>query len=435
MEMVRILWRMAIALALILAGANLMDPYLSPVRSWAPAAILGAAALGLAVGRRSNHRALRWLMVGLWCAGPVTTVVAQIVFQQRKQTVLQVSAGELGSLGQHFIVGYTDIAEVEALAAKGLIGGIFVTRHNAKGRTIEALADDIARLQRARREAGLPLLMVATDQEGGIVSHLSPMLPALPALAEVAELPPEHRASAAKAYGLTQGRQLAALGITVNFAPVLDLRRAHGFNPLDHNSLIGQRAISDSPWLVGEIGLAYAQGLAQAGVTPTVKHFPGLGRVTTDTHHFRASLDTTRAALEESDWQPFRHVLDDGEAMLMVGHVTLSAIDPDHPASHSRKLIDGLLRRDWGYQGLVVTDDLNMTAVYQHGFCDAVVQGLNAGADLLLVAFDGQQIYRTLACALRARRDGTLDQDQLAASDARLATGRSRRGRFGLASE
>jgi beta-N-acetylhexosaminidase len=100
----------------------------------------------------------------------------------------------------------------------------------------------------------------------------------------------------------------------------------------------------------------------------------------------------------------------------MVGHVAVTAIDPDRAASYSKRVIDGLIRKEWGYQGLVITDDLVMGPIYEHGVCTAVTEALNAGADLLLVAYDGQQFYRVFDCALNASADGRLDRAMLQAS-------------------
>jgi beta-N-acetylhexosaminidase len=151
-----------------------------------------------------------------------------------------------------------------------------------------------------------------------------------------------------------------------------------------------------------------------------VKHFPGLGRVRGDTHHFSADLDTSVDELETSDWQPFKRALAGSRAMLMVGHVRLAAVDPDRAASHSKKAIDGIIRGRWNHQGVIITDDLVMGAIYQHDVCTAVMEALNAGVDLLLVAYDGAQFYRIFACAAAAEGEGRLDLAMLAASKARL---------------
>ncbi len=104
----------------------------------------------------------------------------------------------------------------------------------------------------------------------------------------------------------------------------------------------------------------------------------------------------------------------------MIGHVTLTTVDPDRAASHSRLVVDGIVRKKWNYQGVIMTDDLVMGAIYQHNLCTAVVEALNAGVDLLLVAFDGAQFYRIFACAKEALSQGKLDSATLRESEARL---------------
>ncbi len=411
-----------IAPLLLLAAANIMDPYLVPVRSWAPWVITAAAAFGAWRSYRDDGlpQGGRRFFIALWCAVPVALAVAGGTFYFRKHAVLSATGPEVRTLGRHFITGYTRFDEVALLAGRGLIGGVYVTRRNARGKTAEGLRREIEYLQTIRRAHHLPPLIVATDQEGGIVSRLSPPLMTLPPLATLAGMTPERRRVAARHYGIFQGRELAAIGITVNFAPVLDLRPAGDGGLLDRNSHIGRRAIAADARTVADIGLAYARGLEDAGVTPVVKHFPGLGRITADTHHFRVSVDAPRSELEASDWLPFREVLRGTNAFLMVGHVKLSAIDPARPASHSRAVIHDLLRQGWGFQGITVTDDLLMSPVYQYGLCDAVIEALNAGIDLLLVAYDGQQFYRVMRCALVAHERGLLDEAQLAESARRL---------------
>src|SRR6202790_271340 len=413
-----------LGLAFLFAGVNINEAYLISLRG------LGSTALSIASivvcifliarGHWSRRSILRSVLVVLWCLPGLSVLFAQTSFEARKRNVLQIDVVRAHTLGQHFVVGYSSFDEVAAPAEKGLIAGVYITRHNISGRTAEALKSEIAALQDRRRIAGLPPLMIAADQEGGIVSHLSPPLTALPALSSLADLPPNIRAGRAEDFGRTHGEELAALGVNHDFAPVLDLRPEANHNRFDFNTLISQRAISGDPAAVTDIGLAYIRGLEAFGVGATVKHFPGLGRVRTDTHHFSADLDTPLAVLEASDWRPFRDVLAGSKAQLMVGHVTLTAIDPDRPASHSRRIVNGIIREKWNYQGVIITDDLVMGAIYQHDVCTAVVEALNASVDLLLVAFDGSQFYRIFACASDAFEQGKLDTSILRDSEARL---------------
>jgi len=412
-----------LGLLLLFVGANFNDPYLIMLRGFGG---IGLPTTCLIVVAALIYRGV-WgrgmfgtLLVLLWCLPPLAMAATKITFEARKQAVLHAMGGQAKDLGQHFITGYTSFAEVAPLAEKGLIGGIYISHHNIKGRTAAALKAEIAALQQLRRGAGLAPLIVAADQEGGIVSHLAPQLTSLPALSTLVDLPPDRRARMAGEFGRIHGRELADLGVTLNFAPVVDLRRSQGRDPLDFNSLISRRAISDDPSTIAEVAAAYVGGLEASGVGATIKHFPGMGRVQADTHHFRASLDTPLRELEASDWIPFRQVLTRSKAVLMVGHVAVTTIDPARPASHAKGVIDGLIRKKWGFEGLIVTDDLVMGAIYQHGVCTAVVEALNAGVDLLLVAYDGMQYYRMFDCARGAFARGELDGTMLRDSDARL---------------
>ncbi len=410
----------------VFAGVNKNDPYLIALRGPGNICLVAASIVLLIVLIRRGYWRTRGmagkLLVALWCLPALAMLGAHLSFEVRKHEVLNTEVTQAHRLGAHFVVGYSSFPEVALLAEKGLISGIYITRHNAAGRTADALRSEIAALQDRRRAVGLPPLIVAADQEGGIVSHLGPPLTRLPALATLADLPSDVRRAKAEEFGRIHGQELASIGVNLNFAPVLDLRPEAGRYRFDFNTLIGQRAISGDPAVVSEIAGAYVRGLEASGVGATLKHFPGLGRVRTDTHHFSAELDTPVEELEKVDWRPFREVLAASKAQLMVGHVTLTAVDPDHAASHSKRIVDGIIRTKWNYQGIVITDDLVMGAIYQHDVCTAVVEALNAGVDLLLVAYDGAQFYRIFACASAAAGEGKLDAAMLRNSEARLKT-------------
>lgn len=416
---VALLW--PLALALLLAGFNKNDPYLISLRGTGNVAVCAFGALvTVMLLRRGYWSGARKILVVLWCLVPLSVAAAQLRFEYRKHDVIHTAVSTAHKLGRHFVVGYSSFEEVSVLAENGLIAGVYVTRRNLRGRGAEALKSEISALQARRRAGNLPPLIVAADQEGGIVSHLAPVLTELPSLATLADLPADLRERMAEEYGRIHGRELAALGVNLNFAPVLDLRPQAKLTRFDFNTLIGRRAISGDPARVADVALPYIRGLETTGVGATVKHFPGLGRVRGDTHHFSADLETPVDELEASDWRPFRQALAGSRAMLMVGHVRLAAVDPVRAASHSKKVIDGIIRRKWNHEGIVITDDLVMGAIYQHDVCTAVVEALNAGVDLLLVAFDGAQFYRIFACATAAAARANLDPAMLEASEGRL---------------
>lgn len=425
--------RLVAGLFVLLAGlfaaflcSRATDPYLRPLPGYVLGIVVTVALLaaGLIWYRRPHGRLLRLAFLA-WIATPVALASALISFDLDKRAVLEATPEEVALLGPHFITGYDQAGEATLLAQRGLVGGLFLTRHNVLGRTTAALRDEVAGFQALRRERSLPSLIVAADQEGGIVSHLSPPLSHFPSLSVLADLPADERRARAIRQGEEQGRELAAIGVTLDLAPVVDLQIRKQNTLLDFESRIAERAISADPEITGAVAVAFAQGLHTAGIGSAIKHFPGLGRVDGDTHHFRVTLDASRSDLETSDWLPFRAALDAGQSALMVGHVVLSAVDPDRPASHSKAVIQGLIRDTWHHQGLIISDDMVMSSIYQHGLCTAVTKALNAGVDLLLVAYDGRQYYKAMACALTALHHGELDRDMLAQSAQRLAVYRA----------
>jgi beta-N-acetylhexosaminidase len=326
-------------------------------------------------------------------------------------------------MGRHFIVGFRDFDEVKPLAERGLIGGIYITKRNLRGESVQSLRRRIDGLQDARRRAGLPPLFVMADQEGGDVTHLSPLIEPLPALSDLLADGEENLEARARAQGERQGSALAALGVNMNLAPVVDLKPAEKEDWLNLHTRISRRAISADPWMVTRVASAYGAGLVASGIQPTVKHFPGLGRVRGDTHLVKASLVPDPVA-QAADWLPFREVTARTGAAMMLAHVRLPDIDPRLPASLSRALVQDVLRKKdgegWNYQGLLMTDDLNMMAVYDDGIGRAAAAALDAGVDLVLVSYDHDQYYRALHAAADAWRRGGIDGGREAESARRL---------------
>ena len=189
-------------------------------------------------------------------------------------------------------------ATLQALIERRAIAGLFLSARNVEGQSVDAIRQQIASLQETRRAQGLAPLWIATDQEGGAVSRMSPPLSRMPTLADIVTLHRDHaeRLLAIRQYAARQGRELASLGVNLNFAPVVDLN--HGIhNPEDRLTRIASRAISSDPAVVSEVADLYCETLKLTGVHCTLKHFPGLGRVFDDTHKVSADLATlvTRA--------------------------------------------------------------------------------------------------------------------------------------------
>ena len=367
--------------------------------------------------------------------------------------VLNTPGPVLAQVGSHFIVGYQDPQFVYDLIAHDALGGVFITHHNVRGKSTTQIAAEIAEFQTRRAARKQPPLWIATDQEGGGVSRLSPPLTRQPFLSTLlpSELKPtdlaEARARADLArtirqYAQTQGRALSDLGVNVNFAPVADLRfeAAEKTNPamrwMDAFSRIESRAIHRDPAVVAFVAGEYARGLGGERVYATLKHFPGLGRVAADTHWFSAAVPVAPNTLQRSDWIPFRAVTELQNVApkferiadtalipwIMLGHAQVPAIDPEFAASHSKKIVTEILRRQWKYDGVLITDDYNMRPIMLSpgGMGGAAVRALNGGVDLILISYDGENVYPVLEAVLNARANGTLNQIALARSEDRL---------------
>lgn len=230
------------------------------------------------------------------------------------------------------------------------------------GRRITELQDFAGRI---------PLLMAA-DEEGGRVQRLRHVLPNLPSAARQVNERLELVAQRAERHA----GQMLELGFDVNFAPVLDVGSGPG---------IGDRSFSNDPSLVADYGMATIEGLSAGGVLPVVKHFPGHGSANSDSHLGR-SVAPPLAELRENDLVPFREAISSKKVAIMVGHIVVPDLTDDLPASLSKAAIDGLLRSELKFDGLVVTDSLNMRSISDRWTVDeAAVMSLAAGADLLVL--------------------------------------------------
>lgn len=427
--MIGVTWalvRIATGCALVVSAYYWRTPLFSSVRYPVFAGIVLIAATLMIYdlrtlwrGARGPSRVAGILSLTLASIGLCWAVSGEGYFRWVRHAVLHADGDELAAVGRHIVVGYRNPAELRSLIAKRAIAGVFVTRLNVNGRSAADIAAEIGGWQRVREQQGLAPLWVSTDQEGGGVSRMSPPLPRQPALASVVSAT-ENLEAAVRTYAELQAQGLQTLGVNMNFAPVVDIN--HGvINADDKYSQIYRRAISVDPVLVARVAKTYCTVLKQSGVACVPKHFPGLGRVLNDTHVEDAVLDTPVNVMSGSDWIPFRAVASGDAAFLMLGHVRLKALDQDRPASLSPAVV-GILRSDWQYEGALITDDATMSAFYgSHvGFVGGMVEALNAGIDLILIAYDPDQYYAAAWGLIQARRAGTLSAAALEASAARL---------------
>lgn len=342
---------------------------------------------------------------------------------QKKAAVLAAPPEVLRSLGGHVIIGYYRASQLTELLKRGAIGGVFVTRRNAKRRSRTRLAAELEGFRKLADGNTARPLWIATDQEGGLVAHMTPPLPRQPSLGHALRKAktPEERREIAREFAETQASGLSQLGINLNFAPVVDLKPNKRLRR-DRRTHLIRRAISGDPDTIIEAAHTYCNSLAGWRVLCTLKHFPGLQGVKTDTHVRQASLTRSRQDLEAADWMPFWSLTSTTPAAMMIGHAKLDALDTENPASTSPKVISELLRQQWGYEGIVITDDLDMGAIKKRpgGIGKAAVDSLMAGTDILLLTHDGDVVFEILYALVTAYEKGRLNEQLLSESRARL---------------
>lgn len=337
--------------------------------------------------------------------------------------ILASDPGRLERVGRHIIIGYHSFTDVKALVEKRAIGGIFITDHNVRRRSAGDVKGDIDGLQAIRRQQGLSPLVIAADQEGGTVSRLSPPLKRQPTLASVLSklVHDTDRKAAVEEYARKQAGELTRIGVTLNFAPVVDLKlELPGRN--DGETRLRWRAISADPYTVAKVAGWYCDALADLNLMCTLKHFPGLGRVTRDTHVSMAEVTASEGVLELNDWVPFRRVMSKPNAVTMLGHVRVGVIDRETPASYSSPVIKTLMRENWNYDGLIVTDDFSMGAIMKSrsGAGGAAVKSLNAGTDFVLVSYSEKDLDQIMSTLIAADAAGELDKTAREKSRARI---------------
>lgn len=316
--------------------------------------------------------------------------------------------------GQVLVGGFEGLSlpdEVADALAEGRLGGIVLFRRN-----IETLEQVVA-LNEAIAQQGQPVVpWSCIDQEGGRVVRVTEALGATP-IPPMARLGASATRSQAAAIGEVIATEVSALGFNLNFAPVLDVDT----NP--DNPIIGDRAFSADPARVAELGGAVVVGHLIAGVVPCGKHFPGHGDTDVDSHVGLPVLRHERARLDAVELAPFRQLIGGGVQvpMLMTAHILLPALDPDHPATLSERVIKGLLRRELGYRGVVVSDDLEMEAVAaRYEIEEMVTRGLRAGVDMFLICHQPALWTRAWETLVREAESSTEFRDALLAAANRV---------------
>jgi beta-N-acetylhexosaminidase len=316
---------------------------------------------------------------------------------------------ELNKLAGQLIMIRFPGTELDAATADFLrqnsVRGVCLFRGNM------ASAEQLTRLTADLRAVMGPEALIALDQEGGAVVR-STWVPAPPAAmglgaADDVEL--------AGSVGAAVARAVKALGFNWNFAPVLDLNN----NP--NNPVIAERSFGADPQRATELALAWMEGSESEGVACCVKHFPGHGDTHVDSHRDLPTVDKPLAELEAFEFKPFRLAGNRAPA-LMTAHIVYPALDAEFPATMSRRILHDLLRDEWDYRGVIITDGMDMHAIAgRYGAGPAAVRALLAGADMVMALGTPETQAETIAAIADAIASGALPMDEVNARLNRLS--------------
>lgn len=249
-------------------------------------------------------------------------------------------------------------------------------------------------------------LWLSIDEEGGRVTRMPESFLRLPSSGSVGK---KKDPLLAQEMGSQIGRRLSGFGLNMAFAPVLDVNS----NP--DNPVIGDRSFSSNAEQVGRLGTAAMRGIQETGVVAAVKHFPGHGDTSVDSHVGLPVVKYDMSRLNKLELVPFKYAIDQGADVVMVAHLLMSKIDPSTPASYSKPVITGLLREELGYKGVVITDDMTMGAVGNGkiGIGEIAVQSVLAGSNIVLVGHEYEKEEAVLKALLKAVKSKRISEKVL----------------------
>ena len=344
-------------------------------------------------------------------AEPVTyeSVAQSELSPEEKVDKLVANMSDADKVGQLLMIGIhgkTLNDDAKFMLNEYRVGGIILFDRNMESKDqVKSLITDI---NKTGKSAGLTPLFIGIDQEGGAVARMEDQLIKVPPAEELGEEPIEQAVSLAK----QSGTELKDLGFNINFAPVADLGLTYG------------RSFSTNPDDVVRYASAVGKAYDEAGLWYSYKHFPGIGKTDVDLHADTSVVPVSKETLLNEDTKVFVDLIKQSKPntyAIMVSHAMYPQIDADHPSSLSKAIITDWLRKDMGYNGVVVTDDMDMGALAKHyTFGDMAVQSILAGSDILLVCHEYEHMQEAYNGLMKAVKDGRISKERLDESVKRI---------------
>ena len=344
-------------------------------------------------------------------AEPVTyeSVAQSELSPEEKVDKLVANMSDADKVGQLLMIGIhgkTLNDDAKFMLNEYRVGGIILFDRNMESKDqVKSLITDI---NKTGKSAGLTPLFIGIDQEGGAVARMEDQLIKVPPAEELGKEPIEQAVSLAK----QSGTELKDLGFNINFAPVADLGLTYG------------RSFSTNPDDVVRYASAVGKAYDEAGLWYSYKHFPGIGKTDVDLHADTSVVPVSKETLLNEDTKVFVDLIKQSKPntyAIMVSHAMYPQIDPDYPSSLSKAIITDWLRKDMGYNGVVVTDDMDMGALAKHyTFGDMAVQSILAGSDILLVCHEYEHMQEAYNGLMKAVKDGRISKERLDESVKRI---------------
>ena len=344
-------------------------------------------------------------------AEPVTyeTVAQSELSPEEKVDKLVANMSDADKVGQLLMIGIhgkTLNDDAKFMLNEYRVGGIILFDRNMESK--DQVKSLIADINKTGKSAGLTPLFIGIDQEGGAVARMEDQLNKVPPAEELGKEPIEQAVSLAK----QSGTELKDLGFNINFAPVADLGLTYG------------RSFSTNPDDVVRYASAVGKAYDEAGLWYSYKHFPGIGKTDVDLHADTSVVPVSKETLLNEDTKVFVDLIKQSKPntyAIMVSHAMYPQIDADHPSSLSKAIITDWLRKDMGYNGVVVTDDMDMGALAKHyTFGDMAVQSILAGSDILLVCHEYEHMQEAYNGLMKAVKDGSISKERLDESVKRI---------------
>lgn len=355
---------------------------------------------------------LKWIL-----SNPTDTVpnpaVDHISVVDKEQMEMTSMIGEMSlneKIGQMMFAGMegtTLDAKTKHFIDNGELGGLILYANN-----LTDVEQSVRLLNAIKQEnAGRLPLLLGVDQEGGRVERLPGMVH-MPANQDIGE---KNDPDFSYRIGQLLGEELRAFGFNLDFAPVLDINS----NP--DNPIIGDRSFGNRPDLVSGLGIQTMKGIQSQNVISVVKHFPGHGDTSVDSHLELPVVDKSYAELRQLEFIPFQAAIEDGADVVMIAHILLPQLDAKFPSSMSKTMITDMLRGELGYNGVVITDDMTMDAIADNfTLSDAVVQAIKAGGDLVLIGHGENNVGSAIAAVKTAVEQGDISEPRINESVRRI---------------